>query len=859
MADDGESESGESESILLERAVENGDIATLLHILEDEGRNLEDLVPDSRKLLIEALERGYFDIAALMVSKGAPVNCTSEAGWTPLHIAAGEPAANEVVKMMLERGADVNAEIAVNAITDFLSEEAGDTPLHCACLKGNLEVVKLLIQNGADCNKTNTHCTPPLIIAVKGQWSEITEILLENGADVHQYNINPPSLWCLTPLDWAMSQLFSLLGQDNLNKIVHHFLSWEPDDIAEAIKVIPNKVELKSTDMESLTRLMIIIGLLVTKGAKDNIIIQAMKFRYADEAYAIAKILFQHGAKMDVEDQRGISLMQVAACVGFYDMIKLFLDNGADGDRPNHCGWTPLMISLAGFREVDLNVVRLFIEYGADLNAKDDKGKTPLMIAIPGYISSPNHSLIIEFLLDHGAQVNIADSDGDTPLSRALRFRKREDNDDIIKLLLDRGAEVNTQNSEGNTPLHIAISKPDRVGIKIIKMLLDHGAEVDARDTEGNTPLMLAITYSVSEIAEVLIEHGSDINAKNNAGDCPFQLALLESRPDILSQLLINNVKFDPMILLEDRTLVRSVIGTVPFRKKEVKGINKLGHRLDIKKARRDLVNSYIDKYYSTKDRHYRGRMYLALYENVRNSPTEFKCVIGMGSYALLFSMTESRLLASKLAGGKVSGEHLKAVLSYRYDKKNEVGNPYNFICNREIKRMREYKVTEYMNLFELITKDHAHLAACSRNDDISRKLLDVYHRCNGDTDGFPFPIFGNLIKDRIQNALARKKLLRAGEYSLNSLLLRNHEPSNFPNHEIPSSHNQLDSDNTNLDPCQRLPVVVCDAILALLSDQDLQNMIAADCGITTENIAELHVGWREKLVAIIYSPNEEA
>ncbi|KAF6214976.1 hypothetical protein GE061_009724 [Apolygus lucorum] len=859
----------EENQLTLEEATEKGDIETLLRILEDEGHNLIDLVPNCHKLLIDALQRGYFDIATLLVSKGAPVNCSSESGWTPLHIAAGDAAAYEVIKLMLERGAHANAEIAVNSVTDYLSEEAGDTPLHRAALKGNLKIVELLLEHGADCNKTNTHVTPPLIVAVKGKWKEITKILLDHGADVHQYNINPPSLWCLTPLDWAMSQLFVVLGPDNLYKVVHYFLSWAPKDISAAIEVIPKEVELPESEMEGLLDLLEIIELLVMKGASDNIIIQAMKFRYPEEAYEVAVILLNHGAKMEVEDQRGISLMQVAACVGCHKLIKLFLDHGAEVDRPNHCGWTPLMISLAGFRLVDLDVVKLFIEYGANVNAEDDKGKTLLMIAIPGYTSSPNHCNLIEYLLDQGASINKADSDGDTPLSRALRFRKRDDDDDIIKLLLDRGAEVDTVNSEGNSPLHIAISKYDRVGFKVIKMLLDHGAEVDAKDAEGNTPLMLAISCCYfSDVAQLLIDHGADINARNSHGHTPFQLAVIESRTDIISQLLVNKVQFDPKDLLEDESLVRLVIGTVPYRRREVFGIRRLNHRNDILEARKELINNYIQQHHAERDSKFRGRVYLALSEGLRNSPTEIKCITGLGSSALLFTIVESRVLDLKLKMDPVPNSHLTSVLSYRIKYEGHLINmrkTYNMMCNKEIRRMKLYRISDTVTLHDVITKEPKQAAAYARSENVQRQLLKLYHR-NKIEEGvrLQFPIFGFLINNRIQNALARLKLVNAGEYCLNSLFHRSIENERrqvVMSFDVskPSTSKSTEhwEGNTRCTSQQPLPIVVTDVILNLLEDEDLQNLIAADCDIESESIKLLHAEWREELLTMIYNHDE--
>ncbi len=59
-------------------------------------------------------------------------------GWTPLH-GASKSGNLELVKFLIEEGADVNA-----------PDEVGMTPLHLAAKHGHSEVVKLLIQKKAD-------------------------------------------------------------------------------------------------------------------------------------------------------------------------------------------------------------------------------------------------------------------------------------------------------------------------------------------------------------------------------------------------------------------------------------------------------------------------------------------------------------------------------------------------------------------------------------------------------------------------------------------------------------------------------------------------------------------------------------
>lgn len=84
-------------------------------------------------------------------------NIKNENGQTPLYWAC-ERKNIEIIRAVIERGADLNA-----------AEQNGFTPLHLATFLGNVDVVKVLLEYGAsvDC-VTNTGATPLHLAAKNG-------------------------------------------------------------------------------------------------------------------------------------------------------------------------------------------------------------------------------------------------------------------------------------------------------------------------------------------------------------------------------------------------------------------------------------------------------------------------------------------------------------------------------------------------------------------------------------------------------------------------------------------------------------------------------------------------------------------
>jgi ankyrin repeat protein len=144
--------------------------------LVEAGANLNAADPDGATALVIAILNAHYEFAALLIEAGADTNIVDTSGMGALYAAVdmhrltighGRPnprpvgllTAPDVVKLLLEHGADPNAALSNPTIQrqhtfgDF-SQGAGTTPLLRAAKSGDIELVKLLVAGGANVQHT---------------------------------------------------------------------------------------------------------------------------------------------------------------------------------------------------------------------------------------------------------------------------------------------------------------------------------------------------------------------------------------------------------------------------------------------------------------------------------------------------------------------------------------------------------------------------------------------------------------------------------------------------------------------------------------------------------------------------------
>lgn len=403
----------------------------------------------------DAARQGDLDaVKALLASDPALIESRLEDGKTVLH-AAAYVGQNEIVRHLVQNGADVNAVSNANSIA-----------LHGAAFYGHAETVKLLIELGSEVNEANIHGYTPILSAAAGGHANIVEILVGAGADVNAQTIQGATLVMQAAVAGSKETFDLAMSAGASTDIVDN----DGDDLLHCAAMGGN------------------IGILTV---------------------ALTK-----GFDINRADNRGMTPFLHAAQNGHLDAAQLLIDNGANAQATSQGGGTALHGLMELFwRQMDstaLNVARLLLANGVDVNARDDWEMTPLHRAM--HTESAD---FVRLLLENGAEVNVANDEGITPLRLAVQRQKAG----FAEMLLEAGADPDWREKHDDaTVLHCAVGKGD---LETVNLLLPYVKDVNVKDRYGNTPLYYAVKHGHRQIAQTLKAKGATATElKENYGRC---------------------------------------------------------------------------------------------------------------------------------------------------------------------------------------------------------------------------------------------------------------------------------------------------------------------------------------------------
>ena len=122
---------------------------------------------------MDAVANGRIERVRLLLAAGADTGAWDALGNTPLHVAAAR-GDSQIVSALLGAGA-----IRANQP----SRGTGRTPLHEAAFYRHLDVIRLLLDGGADVNARDRGRQTPLHVAAACGSADVVALLLRLGAD----------------------------------------------------------------------------------------------------------------------------------------------------------------------------------------------------------------------------------------------------------------------------------------------------------------------------------------------------------------------------------------------------------------------------------------------------------------------------------------------------------------------------------------------------------------------------------------------------------------------------------------------------------------------------------------------------
>lgn len=487
------------------------------------------------------------------VDKGNSPTEANERSMDVVTMAINNNAAADIVKFLLDqKGNDVNK----------ITHE-GRTYLHWATQKGDPEVVKLLIEKGANINLEDERGLSPLYYGLNNGLTNIAviDLFFKAGLDPKaKYKEDQSTLMMvaiptdkdLKITDYLISKGLSLSDTDKNGATVFDYAA-------------------KGGDIELMKALL-------KKGAKptDNaLLLAAQGTRRTSNTVDTYRFLIDDvKLNPNVLDKNGNNLLQlIASKQNQAEVAAYLISKGVDANNINKDGSNALMLAAGGN---DSELVKLLVAKTNNINALDQNGESALIQAVKSG-SAESMSLLIA----DKADVKILDAKGNNLVYFLVKFYKaprggfggpgfgrgpqggnpnqkgenreagnpnggwrgqqgqaggqgfqgrpggqsnqKDDFNDKLAILKANGIDVAAPQKDGNTLYHYAVAKGD---LNLLKKIADLGIDINAINGEGMTALhKAALTSQNDEILKFLIAKGAKKDIKTDLDETAFDLA----------------------------------------------------------------------------------------------------------------------------------------------------------------------------------------------------------------------------------------------------------------------------------------------------------------------------------------------
>ncbi|KAK9721817.1 Ion transport protein [Popillia japonica] len=424
----------------------------------------------------------------------------------------------------------------------------GDTALHLAARRKDVDMVRILVDYGTSVDIRNGDGQTPLHIAA----AEGDETLVK-----YFYGVRA-----------------SASATDNLDRTPMHLAA--ENGHAAIIELLADK--FKASILER------------TKDGSTLMHIASLN-GHAD----CAMMLFKKGVYLHMPNKDGARSIHTAARYGHVGIINTLIQKGEKVDITTNENYTALHIAVESCKPA---VVETLLGYGADVHVRGGKLKeTPLHIA--ARVKDGERCALM--LLKSGAGPNLTTEEGQTPVHVAARYGNLQ----TLLLLLEDGGDPQYQNKHGETALHLACKgcRPDVVQHLINYVKQNKGEEtvvayVNELNENDESALHYICTVTKEEVefphadrdvVKILLENNADVKLVSKyVHESAFHYVAVAGNNDVLLEMISHMSVTEVQKALNRQ----SAIGWTPLSIAAYKGHQELVNNLLANHARVDVFDN---------------------------------------------------------------------------------------------------------------------------------------------------------------------------------------------------------------------------------------------------------------------------
>ncbi len=362
----------------------------------------------------------------------------------------------DVVRLFVEAGMDINVQPYGSSVVyvaetkqDTLEavrfpqpgDDDDDTALMKAAGQGHIEVVRFLVEQGADLYIRNRQDQDALMFAAAGGHLAVAIFLI----DRRRGHVPPTRV---------------LAGLDSYDSGPQTALEWAAyNGHLDMAHLLLENIEIGISRHPTAS-----LGLAAYRGHLD-----------------VGRLLLEYGAFVDVHpfgiEERGPTPLMLAAYSGQLDMVRLLLDHGAD----------------IHYRATYIWRVREVLGFGPVIDTAIGAGALHMAL-------NQGHAEVLRLLLEHWMWEYGADSRGPYGMS-TLMYAAAAGDLEMARLLLENGVPINAQTNVGTTALMFAVAEGH---VEMVRFLVENGADVHIQNGHNYTALSLAEERGHQEVVDFL-------------------------------------------------------------------------------------------------------------------------------------------------------------------------------------------------------------------------------------------------------------------------------------------------------------------------------------------------------------------